>query len=140
MLVPLPWCRTGFVGGGVVSAGNPTHIIAEHALRKAAWLIREDAPVRWVACVCGWEVKVDPTDEDTESHLRRIHAAHVVSKLTDAGYSIVPTPRGHSPQCVFTGNRCHSCVCGTGVDPQFGNIGPHTQEPNLGPGSHDHGR
>lgn len=49
-----------------MSTPNPTHIIAEHVYVFERW-----------QCVCGW------------SGARKDHAAHVVSKLTDAGYSIV---------------------------------------------------
>lgn len=61
-----------------MSTPNPTHIIAGHHVRW--WSKTQGHSYAW--CWCGEEfASVE------------IHAEHVVSKLTDAGYSIVETER-----------------------------------------------
>ena len=58
-----------------MSTPNPTHIIAGHHVRW--WSKTQGHSYAW--CWCGEEfASVE------------IHAEHVVSKLTDAGYSIMP--------------------------------------------------
>lgn len=65
-----------------MSTLNPTHIdvIAKHSLEFSEFYVEwrcrcEDPEARW----SGAGISVRP-----------LHAAHVVSKLTDAGYSIMP--------------------------------------------------
>ena len=68
-------------GGGVVSTPNPTRIIAEHlhadTFTARNRVTKERAVV--TRCLCGDTV---PAED---------FAAHVVSELTDAGYSIIPS-------------------------------------------------
>ena len=91
-----------------MSTPNPTHIdvIAKHSLEFSEfydeWRCRCEHPeARWR----GAGISVRP-----------LHAAHVVSKLTDAGYSIVH----HRATCSESGDNCKHlpncvvavCICG----------------------------
>jgi hypothetical protein len=66
-----------------VSTPNPTHLIAEH---HGAF----DIYRLMFVCRCGetWPALSDDYDDEIA-----LHAAHVVSKLTDAGCSIIYTDR-----------------------------------------------
>ena len=71
-----------------MSAPNPTHIIAEHHAEHG------DAGSQQVpGCRCGWqgEVLEHPPWHPIPGVADTLHAAHVVSRLADAGYSIVPS-------------------------------------------------
>ena len=74
-----------------MSTPNPTHIIAEHlhadTFTARNRVTKERAVV--TRCLCGDTV---PAED---------FAAHVVSKLTDAGYSIVELPKSHPPSDLF---------------------------------------
>lgn len=77
-----------------MSTPNPTRIIAEHAF-GSRWEVSKPAGKR-VSCACEWVHRSDGWfDGDTDVEARAIHAEHVVSKLTDAGYSIVGPSETH---------------------------------------------
>ena len=56
-------------------------LIAEHALR---YVLYDEG-----RCVCGYWI--DVSDNPSQDRIRRLHAAHVVSMLSEHGYSIVPS-------------------------------------------------
>ena len=64
-----------------MSTPNPTHIIAVHW-----YMFIPVAGVASIECDCGKFRTAGPYSID---EMRELHAAHVVSKLTDAGYSIM---------------------------------------------------
>ena len=90
-----------------MSTLNPTHIdvIAKHSLEFSEFYVEwrcrcEDPEARW----SGAGISVRP-----------LHAAHVVSQLADAGYSIVPNGaapkrhRGIEPDTEMGGVACSEC-------------------------------
>lgn len=80
-----------------MSTPNPTHIIAEHHAEHG-----EAGSQQIPGCWCGWqgEVLEHPPWNPIPGVADALHAAHVVSKLTDAGYSIVQVPELDELDCV----------------------------------------
>lgn len=74
----------------MTSTPNPTHIIAEHHAEHG-----EAGSQQIPGCCCGWqgEALEHPPWNPIPGVADALHAAHVVSKLTDAGYSIVKLPK-----------------------------------------------
>ncbi|OZE04352.1 hypothetical protein CH249_25810 [Rhodococcus sp. 05-2255-3B1] len=76
-----------------MSTVNPTHIIAEHRAQLVhahAHSLTSVGATMNLECLCGGFATAGPYSVD---EMYALHAAHVVSKLTDAGYSIVETER-----------------------------------------------
>lgn len=85
-----------------MSAVNPTHIIAEHAVKYTEF---GDVAV----CMCGGRFFDDTSDYTQADEDRGVvrHSQHLVSKLSDAGYSIVPA------ESAWTLSRAQALAFGT---------------------------
>lgn len=59
-----------------------TEVFAEHGLK---WNQGDEG-----RCLCGYWL--DASDDPGQERIRRMHASHQLSKLSEHGYSIVPTP------------------------------------------------
>lgn len=72
-----------FVRGDIVSTPTATEVFAEHGLK---WNQGDEG-----RCLCGYWL--DASDDPGQERVRRMHASHQLSKLSEQGYSIVELPK-----------------------------------------------
>ena len=96
----------------MTSTPNPTHIIAEHHAEHG-----EAGSQQIPGCYCGWqgEALEHPPWNPIPGVADALHAAHVVSKLTDAGYSDYDYLSPEVDLCPSCGTDRLRAMCWCGV-------------------------